>query len=58
MKQIEQSSWIKFLREIKGKGYKKNTIYSKFNKMVDKDDYLSSEKTELINYALKYGLKS
>lgn len=50
------SSWIEFLREIKGKNLPRAAMFRRFNKMVDKEDYLKSEKEQLVNYALKYGL--
>ena len=52
----EVSSWINFLRNIKGKNLSRATIFRRFNREVEKEDYLKSEKEKLVNYAIKYGL--
>lgn len=54
MKQGNVSSWVEFLRAIKGKGYTKATIERKFLKMVDKEDYKGVPRQKLVNHALKF----
>jgi hypothetical protein len=49
------SSWVSFLRVIKGKEYTKNTITRKFKSLVDKVDYEKGDVKNLIEYASKYG---
>jgi len=50
------SSWIKFLRDIKGKGLSKSTINRRFYQQVEKEDYERRDLLKLVDYAWKYGL--
>lgn len=49
------SSWVLFLRNIKGKKLSGSEIRRRFLKEVDKEDYDSSITSELINYAQNHG---
>ena len=44
------SSFIAFVRAIKGKGYDKRFIGRWFNTLVEKDDYARSERESLIRW--------
>jgi hypothetical protein len=45
------SSWICFCEAIRGKkNLSKRTIQKFFKKLIDEDDYVKNEKTELLNY--------
>lgn len=45
---MEPSSYIKFVRKVKGMGWNERFIARKFRKEVDKDDYAKSDARRLI----------
>ncbi len=51
-----QSSFIVYSRMIKGSGYSKGII-SKWFSLVDREDYLISEKKALLNHLFKLAIK-
>ena len=51
------SDLILFNRMIKGKGYTKGVLSKWFTKLVDKGDYLMSEKKAVLKHTFEIGLK-
>jgi hypothetical protein len=46
------TSYICFAQTVSGQSFSEKIIRRYFNKLVDKNDYLSAEKKEIINYLL------
>ena len=46
------SSYIHFVKAIKGREYSKRTIQRWFNELVDKDDYAPCEKRDIVDFVL------
>jgi hypothetical protein len=47
------SDYICFAEAVRGRNFSRKTIIRNFNSLVDKEDYIKSEKKEIIDFLVK-----
>lgn len=55
---MEVSSFIKFVRKIKGSGWNRIKVHREFLKQVDRNDYAKEDKAELYEWCEKVANKA